>query len=841
MKRLLWIGLAFLSISWLFFIPIFTTPETNTGIFFLILGILCNILALWKHDFKKFDNRFLVLVIPILISIFFINYPYNIGLIILTVGLLFYVITNQLKYKKIQVLSAGISFSGIILIIQTAIFPFYSIFVSHYHRIDILSPIVSIIGNVLGLKTSVNNNMVFVQTIQQTYPFTTTLEKLGFYTWLNILIGVVVIIVLLYNKRKALLNLLIFFIVSLPYLILRYITVIHFYISTEELDVFWNPWYMFLSFIPLSLLLVKILPLKDGDFECDCFKKLKITNKQIVAVFMIFIFVFSIVGAYAFQDPGSKKSGRVLIDEYHSDWEDSIRPLDKKWYGMLSTYNYYSWAEWLNYYYTVERNNYTISLSLLADYDILILKCPTNSYSNEEIWSIIQFVEKGGGLYLIGDHTDVFGMNTFLNQISEYFGICFKKDATYELGTGMLSVYKPDHLFPHPIVQNLEELDFMTSCTLQAPLTSENVVIGNRLISEPGTYSTENFFRESTASPESEYGFLLQVAAVKYGRGRVVAFTDSTVFSSFSMFSDGYPTFSLGAIEYLNRVNSYQYLNIVLFIIAIFSLIISLFLLRNEGKLKILFLFIVIGIISFSTSAATFNYINKVNYKIKEAHSDFVQIYFEQEHSDFNISLQPSLGIFYDNDNYGTFYVWTQRLGYVPSLEKNLYDATEKGDVVVFINPIKSFNTEEIEIITNYLECGGKVLVMDSIRNSDSTSNELIGNFGIWINYNTVNQNLYAVLNNTTNNSTIGNITSPFLSITGGENILISKNNETFASIVEFQNESTGKIGKLIVLIDSYSFSDPVLGGTFTEPDSQQLEIYNTEFYIFEKVLLDDK
>ena len=127
----------------------------------------------------------------------------------------------------------------------------------------------------------------------------------------------------------------------------------------------------------------------------------------------------------------------------------------------------------------------------------------------------------------------------------------------------------------------------MTSCTLQAPLNSENVIIGNRLISEPGTYSTENFFRESVASPESEYGLLLQVAAVKYGKGRVVAFTDSTVFSSFSMFSDGYNNFTFGVIEYLNRANLYSYINTILIGLGFISLIITFYLLRNERKIKI--------------------------------------------------------------------------------------------------------------------------------------------------------------------------------------------------------------------------------------------------------------
>ena len=197
-----------------------------------------------------------------------------------------------------------------------------------------------------------------------------------------------------------------------------------------------------------------------------------------------------------------------------------------------------------------------LSTELLNRYDILILKCPTESYSMQEIQSIKHFVDNGGGLYLIGDHTNVFGMNTFLNQISEQFGIRYKTDATYELGTGDLSIYQPDRLFSHPVIQHVTQFDFMTSCTLEptsllASATMENIIIGNRVTSEPGTYATENFFRESVASPDSEYGYLLQAAAIKYGHGRVVAFTDSTVFSSFSMFTDGYPSFTLGTMEYL--------------------------------------------------------------------------------------------------------------------------------------------------------------------------------------------------------------------------------------------------------------------------------------------------
>jgi len=89
---------------------------------------------------------------------------------------------------------------------------------------------------------------------------------------------------------------------------------------------------------------------------------------------LIFIFIFSIVGAFVFQDPGYSKNKNILIDEFHSEWEDSITPLDKQWYGMLSTYNYYSWVNWLNYYYNVDRNiNETLNRQFLNNYDIRTL------------------------------------------------------------------------------------------------------------------------------------------------------------------------------------------------------------------------------------------------------------------------------------------------------------------------------------------------------------------------------------------------------------------------------------------------------------------------------------
>jgi len=41
--------------------------------------------------------------------------------------------------------------------------------------------------------------------------------------------------------------------------------------------------------------------------------------------------------------------------------------------------------------------------------------------------------------------------------------------------------------------------------------------------------------------------------------------------------------------------------------------------------------------------------------------------------------------------------------------------------------------------------------------------------------------------------------------------------------------------------VDSYTFSDMVMGGVFTVPNSDQEKIYNMEYFIFENILFRGK
>jgi hypothetical protein len=845
MKRMLWLGIVFLSASWLFFIPQFTPPDLIAGTFCVVLGAACIIAGIWRMEQKQLDLRYTVLLIPILLALLVVPFPYNLGLLVLVFGFLLMLFSS--KHRRFQAIPFGLLLSGLLLLLQTMVFPFYMSFGSHGHRLPLLSPVISFVANLLGFSTSTSNGLLFVQTLQQTYPVTITWEKLGFFFILNMFLGALILCVLLFEKRTILKHLIIFLVAAVPYLLLRFLVLLALYGTTQELSIFWDPPITLFSFLPLALLLMKLLPfagLPDRPLQIPA---LSLGKKHLIALLLAFLFVFSLTGAFLFQDPGSMKQGRVLIDEYHSQWEDTRRPLDTDWYGLLSTYNYYSWAQWLQHHYSVQINSDSLfTESLLGTCDVLILKCPTESYTASEIDSITAFVEKGGGLYLIGDHTNVFGMNTFLNQIAEQFGIRYRTDATYELGTGDLSVYEADPLFSHPVMRHVPQFDFMTSCTLEptsvsASLRMENIIIGNRLISEPGTYATENFFRESLSSPDAEFGYLLQAAAIKHGAGRVVAFTDSTVFSSFCVFTDGYPSFTLGAIDYLNRANSAPNHNLILFVLS-FLLLVSLFIvLRSVPKPIILWMVLFAGLLAFCIAAPLCSYHTDLSFPMNMPQTDYTQVCFEQQHSSMNVSLKPTSSLGTDSSNFGTFYVWTQRLGLVPSLEPTLLEATEKGEIIVIINPTVAFTEQDIQLLSTFLEHGGRLLVLDSIRNPCSTANELLGNYGVWIT--TTNRDVPLFQNMSQNESDndsqmpVGTMTSPYLTITGGIPLLMNTDSDVAASLSEFENTTTGKLGRLLVVVDSYTFCDAIMGSTFTEPTERQRLVYNTEFFLFTQLL----
>ncbi len=142
--------------------------------------------------------------------------------------------------------------------------------------------------------------------------------------------------------------------------------------------------------------------------------------------------------AFCFVPPGTEKPGRILIDDrFCGIWEPTARQLDTEWYGDFPTYSFTSLAEWLGKWYSVDANTTRpYDDELLSHYEVLIIKTPEEPIPDAEQAAIERFVRRGGGLLLVGDHTNLLGMGTHLNALSDKHGIRFRYDSVSDGVTG---------------------------------------------------------------------------------------------------------------------------------------------------------------------------------------------------------------------------------------------------------------------------------------------------------------------------------------------------------------------------------------------------------------------
>jgi hypothetical protein len=341
---------------------------------------------------------------------------------------------------------------------------------------------------------------------------------------------------------------------------------------------------------------------------------------------------------------------------------------------------------------------------------VLILKVPTQPFTRGEVDSIVRFVERGGGLWLIGDHTNFCGSSTYLNQVAGEFGLCFQFDSTHDLGTGGLSVYSPSALLPHPIVRDCPLLGFETSCSLGAGWSAAPVILACGLRTLSADYSQRGFFYERDAvwtRDNYTFGAFLLAAAVTRGAGRVVAFTDSTVFSNFSMFMPGKPELALNTVAWLNRRNRYGWVRGLSGLVAA---LLAVGLLCCRVPVPWLLRGSVLGV---ALALWLCHQANSRGFTRPNPRQPFVRVLFEMEKSALFLPVKRFAQRTDAPFDYETFFIWTQRLGYIPGVHSTLARSIEeKPDLLVLINPTKPLFLDQRARLRQYIEHGGRLLVL---------------------------------------------------------------------------------------------------------------------------------
>jgi hypothetical protein len=443
--------------------------------------------------------------------------------------------------------------------------------------------------------------------------------------------------------------------------------------------------------------------------------------------------------AGTFVPPGKEKPGRILIDDrYCGIWEPTARQLDTEWYGDFPTYSFTSLAEWLGKWYEVDVNtSRAYDDELLSGYDVLILKTPEEPIPDAEIAAIDRFARRGGGLLLVGDHTNLLGMGTHLNALSARHGIRFRYDSVSDGPTGgFVDAFGP-RIGRHPGALHVDHLQFMTSCSLEISGDAETVVAADDGRREPHNYAGSSFFGRRGAHPEMEHGRTVLAATVRVGRGLIAAFTDSTVWSSFAVFSLDREKLAMDLVRLLNREPS-PYARPVRGLAVAAALIAAFIGLRMAGAglaLPAVVLALAGSWAGMPASEALHRRIHA--WPEPKAAIDEVTFLWQGGACAFPPVLGTPDSVPLDR-SYDTMLVAVQRLGLVPRVAYTLDDdlLSPATRAMFVIAPVNAPPPKTMDRLRDFVRTGGSLVIVDDSRIGErGSAKELLTLFDVSITY----------------------------------------------------------------------------------------------------------
>ncbi len=441
-----------------------------------------------------------------------------------------------------------------------------------------------------------------------------------------------------------------------------------------------------------------------------------------------------LVAAVGWQPAGKPKQGRVLFDERHSQapWPaksyDTVRtdkPFTTETYGPGSAYHHTCLAEYCSRFYDVARLYEPIRDGALRDVDVLVLKVPSMPFDDEEVAAVLRFVQNGGGLLLMGEHTAVYGSGRNINRIAGELGFRFRYDCAFGMDSVFEQTYTPP-LLPHPVVQHMPPMDFATSCTIDPEGPGRAVIQAAGLKNLHADYHASNFYPQAVNQPDMRYGPFVQLWATRRGAGRVLGFTDSTIFSCFAAFEPGKSELMLGMLAWLNRENTTFDPRLILALAGLFAVLGGIALGRPwETYWPAL---LAAGLLGWAGGLTAVRAANRAALPAPEAKRPFVRFGMDRTVSGGDL---PRNGfISGEDDGFGQFERSILRVGCFFRRAEGA-DVTRDANAVIVLYPNRPVPGDYRDHLVRFVEHGGRLLVLDSPENQESTANSLLHPFGL--------------------------------------------------------------------------------------------------------------
>ena len=600
-----WIGIALLAGSWMFFLGYYYPADYIAGGIFTAAAV---ILLSGSTTVTLAPMSSYALLATALPTCWLIPWPYKLIPVLFSFGACVQLLPQ--KNKRLHAIGAGAILAAGVTASQSLVLAVYTAKTSRSHDLPaFLSEILAAVLRFFSVEAAADGSNLAVHTIRQNHRLAATWDLLFDPVTLLFFVGAAVWLGFVLTTQPGdgerwkkwigfLRRLALVYLAWIPF---RAVFLVALFLqrvlraepdhTLHVMNHFFSPWVLLGLLIAPVLLVFKFLSADSTAFSIDTDEKTPFIDKKALAkeikepfkekttpskaagpffflsrykyayptgVMMLLLTGILFTLAADWVPMGGRNGGRVIFVERHSTWEPTTTPYDMSKYGELTSYTYTAIYNYLGQYFTMGRleEKDKIDAASLKNCDVLVIKTPTARYEPAEVKAVLDFVRNGGGVLFVGDHTNLYGSSTAMNDISRAMGFLYRDDLLFSNEPSVYDEQYPPDWPPHPAVQHNPPLDYAVSCSIDPGLSDGRpVMIGYGLWSMPSDYNMSNYHPIPRHCSEMRYGPFVQVWSTYYGIGRAMAYADSTIFSSFATFQPGKAELMRDMIEWLNHKN----------------------------------------------------------------------------------------------------------------------------------------------------------------------------------------------------------------------------------------------------------------------------------------------
>jgi hypothetical protein len=369
--------------------------------------------------------------------------------------------------------------------------------------------------------------------------------------------------------------------------------------------------------------------------------------------------------------------------------------------------------------YNVDNWENAITDETFRGVDVFVVISPMRTFTAQEHEFIWEFVDNGGSLLVMGDHTDIEGIMGPLNELLKPVNIEFRFDSGYPAKTEWESSLE---LRPHPVTSGVTvskeggEISISVGASLNAGSASP-IIVGKYGLSDWGNRSNpQAYLGDFSYNLGERFGDIILVAGAEYGEGKVLVFGDTSSFQNLSLLCDHKLISNIFAWLRGKDISGIYYIRIAL-ALALSSMVV--FLLLKMRNIYIPFLLILCFALAISGG------VNSILMKGERYSGPIAYI-------DYSHGERFSLHTF---DEYGVDGLALNliRENYLPMINKDFSrEAVSNSKILVLIAPTQTFDEDEVNFLKEYV-AGGGVIILSTGYSDRHASELLLNEFGFEI------------------------------------------------------------------------------------------------------------